>query len=67
MSETNEIWKCIDDEYEPYEISNLGRVRNRENGKILKAYINTNGYLTVRINGKKSQSSSSINDCVSRV
>lgn len=37
-----EIWKIIPG-YEPYQISNLGRLRNKD-GVLLKTYINWQGY-----------------------
>lgn len=52
-----EIWKPIG--YEGYEVSNLGRVKsykyNKINGKIMKPYKNTKGYLQIdlQIDGRK--------------
>lgn len=44
-----EIWKRIDDEYDPYEVSNMARVRDNITGRILKPYVNDNGYLVVSL------------------
>lgn len=41
-----EIWKVID-EYPNYEVSNMGQVRNKITGRILKQGNNGNGYLHV--------------------
>ena len=52
-----EIWKPIG--YEGYEVSNLGRVKSYKydkiNGKIMKPYKNTKGYLQIdlQIDGRK--------------
>lgn len=40
----NEIWKDI---YKEYQISNLGKIRNKKTLKILKAHINEHGYLVI--------------------
>jgi len=48
----NEIWKPID-KYDGYEVSNLGRVKSykvdKVNGKIMKPYRTTKGYLQIDI------------------
>lgn len=51
---TNETWKSIKG-YDNYEISTLGRVRNKE--KVLKAYKTDNGYFHIFLskNGKQKQ------------
>lgn len=52
-----EIWKLIG--YEGYEVSNLGRVKSYKydkiNGKIMKPYKNTKGYLQIdlQLDGRK--------------
>ena len=52
-----EIWKPIG--YEGYEVSNLGRVKsykyNKINGKIMKPYKATKGYLQIdlQLDGRK--------------
>lgn len=52
-----EIWKPIG--YEGYEVSNLGRVKSykydKTNGKIMKPYKNTKGYLQIdlQLDGRK--------------
>lgn len=43
-----EIWKAIK-ENEKYEISNLGKIRNKKTGRILKTSINNKGYERVII------------------
>lgn len=47
-----EIWKIT--EYKNYEVSNRGRVRNKNTKRILKPFLNHDGYLQVRVtdNGK---------------
>lgn len=64
MEECKEIWKDIPG-YEPYQVSNLGRVRNNKElktnrdatkrGKPLKTRLNRNGYeeLKIRKDGKQ--------------
>ena len=42
----NEIWKTIE-EFDNYEVSTLGRVRNIETGKVLKPTLNGSGYYKV--------------------
>lgn len=44
-----EEWKPIKDWEEYYEISNLGRVKNRKTNKILKGDINNYGYYRIRL------------------
>lgn len=54
-----EIWKPIG--YEGYEVSNLGRIKSykydKENGKIMKPYRDTKGYLQIdlQLDGRKRQ------------
>ncbi len=43
MSEVETFVKI--DGFEEYEVSNLGKVRNMKNGRILKPYLNQSGYL----------------------
>ena len=43
-----EIWKPIED-FDNYEVSSWGRVRNKTTEKILKPYENDKGYLKVEI------------------
>ena len=43
-----EIWKDIPN-YDNYQASNLGNIKNKKTGKILKPYKNTNGYLQVEL------------------
>jgi hypothetical protein len=43
---TQEIWKPIP-EFENYEVSSLGCVRNRKTGRLLKFHINKKGYSQV--------------------
>ena len=52
ITHNNEIWKPIVDFEHLYEISNNARIRNIETGKILKPYINDNGYYTIRLKTK---------------
>lgn len=54
VSYVGEVWKDIKDYEDEYEISNLGRVRNKKTKKILKTWLNHNGYLRVELskNGK---------------
>lgn len=44
-----EIWKQIVESDKPYEVSNLGRVRNARTGKILTPRLTTTGYHRVHI------------------
>lgn len=54
-----EIWKSFG--YKDYEVSNLGRVKSykydKENGKIMKPYRDTKGYLQIdlQLDGRKRQ------------
>lgn len=45
-----ENWKTIDDN-PGYEVSNIGRVRNKGTGRVLTPHLN-NGYERVRVGGK---------------
>jgi len=49
-----EIWKTIEG-FENYEVSTEGEVRNKKTGRVLKQWLNENGYLQVVLclNGKK--------------
>lgn len=49
---TNEIWKDIE-EYPNYEASNMGKIRNKKTGRILKGRLNKQGYLQVSITNKE--------------
>ena len=42
----NEIWKTIE-EFDNYEVSNLGRVRNIQTGRVLKPILISTGYYQV--------------------
>ena len=57
---TDEIWKDIEDCEDRYEVSNYGRVRNKQKDKFLKLRKKSTGYLTVSVtrNGKYVDSSS---------
>jgi hypothetical protein len=48
--EACEVWKSVKD-YDNYEVSNLGKVRNKKTGRILKAHCN-GGYLIVGLSYK---------------
>lgn len=54
VSYLGEVWKDIKDYEDEYEVSNLGRVRNKKTKNILKPFLNTKGYLRVCLykNGK---------------
>lgn len=43
-----ERWRIIE-EFPGYEISNHGRVRNRDTGHVMSPYLNPNGYLTIKL------------------
>lgn len=45
-----ERWKTID-EHPNYEVSNLGKVKNKRNGKLLTPFDDGKGYLRVKIDG----------------
>lgn len=49
-----EIWKTIEG-FENYEVSTEGEVRNKNTGRVLKQWLNENGYFQVVLclNGKK--------------
>lgn len=49
-----EEWRTIKD-YENYQVSNLGNVRNNLSGRLLKCRINHNGYLRIGLGGYKQQ------------
>lgn len=49
-----EEWRTIKD-YENYQVSNLGNVRNSLSGRLLKCRINHNGYLRIGLGGYKQQ------------
>ena len=42
----DEIWKTVND-YPDYEVSNMGRFRNKRNGSILNGSKNHNGYIHI--------------------
>lgn len=50
-----ETWKPINEYEDIYEISNIGRIRNVKNKKIVKSYITKHGYKRVQLskNGKR--------------
>lgn len=44
-----EIWKDTVEDPKNYEVSNFGRVRNKNTGKVLKCSSKSNGYLSVTL------------------
>ena len=54
VSYLGEIWKDIKNYEDEYEVSNLGRVRNKKTKRILKPFLNNGGYQIVHLckNGK---------------
>ena len=48
-----ENWCCLPTEEQKYEVSSLGRVRNRENGKVLKGNILSSGYCAVGLSSSE--------------
>ena len=44
----NEVWRSVDG-YVNYQVSNIGRVRNANTGKILNGTFHTGGYLQVKL------------------
>lgn len=64
----DEIWKVIE-EFPNYEVSNLGRVRNKEKKNIIAPIKGSNGYLSVRIrrnSGDREKPSLSIHRLVAK-
>jgi hypothetical protein len=49
MSNVSEIWKSCFNYEEYFEVSNLGRIRNKVSGRILKPTPCKKGYLTTRL------------------
>lgn len=49
MMISNEIWRTVED-HPSYEVSNVGRFRNKKTGKLLKPYNDGSGYLRVKPN-----------------
>ena len=47
-----EVWKTIED-FPSYEVSNLGRVRNKKTSKLLTLIPDKDGYLRVHLNNDK--------------
>lgn len=45
----DEIWKDIDGYEGLYQVSNLGRVKSLRSGKLLKQYVNNQGYAQVTL------------------
>lgn len=44
-----EIWKDVVGYEDFYEVSNCGRIRNKNNGYIMSQYVGNNGYLMLRL------------------
>ena len=59
-----EDWRSIKD-YDNYEVSNLGKVRNKKTGRILKP-ANCGGYLSVGLSRKGKTSSHSVHQLVAK-
>lgn len=49
----DELWKTIEEFDGRYEISNLGNFRNKKTGRLLKQFINSNGYKTIPLTFNK--------------
>jgi len=47
-TKTEENWKQVED-YENYEVSDLGNVRNNKTGRILRSFLNKVGYVTATL------------------
>jgi hypothetical protein len=45
----NEVWRSVDG-YINYQVSNIGRVRNCTTGRMLKPFLNKQGYHTINLN-----------------
>lgn len=48
MSKADEIWLIIK-QIENYEVSNMGKVRNKKTKRILKSWKNSRGYLIISL------------------
>ena len=48
----NEVWEDIEGYNGKYQISNLGKVKNTETGRLMTVYINNNGYQRTSFNYK---------------
>ena len=59
----NECWRSING-FINYQVSNLGRIRNCNTGRILKACANSNGYLLVNLCKEGKQTSCNIHKLV---
>ena len=46
----NEVWRSIDGHVN-YQVSNVGRIRNANTGKVLRGISHTEGYLHVKLTG----------------
>jgi hypothetical protein len=51
MEDSKEVWKDISN-YDNYEVSSLGRVRNKQTGRVLKA-AKKGGYCSLKLSSKK--------------
>ena len=50
MCENKKIERWVDVKNHPkYEVSNVGNIRNKKTGRILKQHTNHNGYKTIQI------------------
>jgi hypothetical protein len=49
MKQQHEIWKPAPDNYDNYEVSSLGRVRNAKRGRPRKVFQRRDGYCQVRL------------------
>lgn len=60
-----EIWKSIE-EYDKYEVSNKGRVRNKENKRLLTPYISNSGYYMINIRNEQGARNKTIHRLVAK-
>ena len=61
----NEVWRSIDG-YVNYQVSNVGRIRNANTGKVLRGISHTEGYLHVKLTGTQGRRNEFIHRLVAR-
>ena len=61
----NEIWRSIDG-FPDYQVSNIGRVRNADNGRIIRGTLNKYGYVVVVLYNDHTRTNTYVHRLVAR-
>jgi len=61
-----EIWKDIEGYEHIYQVSNIGNIRNKKSGRILRPFINIHGYVRIPLSKDKKRKNYSVHQLVAK-